>query len=64
MVTTERGKRDNSGGLCKAASCKENEGGNTHGNAVGVFLADALGLGLALLKGMLVLELGTHLDGG
>jgi len=32
-------------------------------NAVGVFLADALGLGLALLEGVLVLELAAHFDG-
>ena len=35
----------------------------THGNAVCVFLANALGLGLALLKRVLVLELGSHDDG-
>lgn len=35
---------------------------STHGNAVVVLLTDALGLGLALLKGVLVLELGAHLD--
>jgi hypothetical protein len=33
------------------------------GNAVGVLLADALGLGLALLEGVLVLELGSHFGG-
>jgi hypothetical protein len=32
------------------------------GNAVGVLLSDALGLGLALLEGVLVLELAAHLD--
>lgn len=37
--------------------------GTTYGNAVGVFLTDALGLSLALLEGMLVLELAAH-DGG
>lgn len=36
---------------------------STYGNAVGILLADALGLGLALLEGVLVLELATH-DGG
>ena len=35
----------------------------TYGNAVCVFLANALGLGLALLKRVLVLELGSHDDG-
>lgn len=35
---------------------------NTYWNAVGIFLADALGFGLALLKGVLVLKLGSHLD--
>ncbi len=32
----------------------------TYGNAVGIFLTDALGFGLALLEGVLVLELATH----
>ena len=36
---------------------------NTYRNAVGVLLADALGLGLALLEGVLVLKLGSHVDG-
>jgi hypothetical protein len=35
----------------------------THRNAVGVFLADALCFCLALLEGVLVLELGSHDDG-
>lgn len=35
----------------------------TYRDAVGVLLSDALGLGLALLEGMLVLELGSHLHG-
>ena len=35
----------------------------THRNAVGVLLPDALGLSLALLERVLVLELGAH-DGG
>jgi hypothetical protein len=35
----------------------------THRDAVGVLLPDALGLGLALLEGVLVLELGAHVDG-
>ena len=35
----------------------------TYGNAVCVFLADALSLGLALLKVVLVLELGSHIGG-
>ena len=35
----------------------------TYGNAVVVLLANALGLGLALLKGVLVLELGAHVGG-
>jgi hypothetical protein len=34
--------------------------GDTYWNAVGIFLANTLGLGLALLKGVLVLELGAH----
>ncbi len=32
-------------------------------DAVCVFLTDALSLGLTLLKGVLVLELGSHVDG-
>ena len=36
----------------------------THGNAVCVLLADALSFRLALLEGMLVLELGSHDVGG
>jgi hypothetical protein len=35
----------------------------TYGNAVVVLLANALGLGLALLEGVLVLELGAHVGG-
>ena len=34
--------------------------GCAYGNAVVVLLSDALRLSLALLKGVLVLELGTH----
>lgn len=36
---------------------------STYRNAVRVFLANALGLSLALLEGVLVLELAAH-DGG
>jgi len=32
----------------------------TYWDAVCIFLADTLGFGLALLEGMLVLELGSH----
>lgn len=32
----------------------------TYGNAISVFLANTLGLGLALLEGVLVLKLGPH----
>jgi len=35
----------------------------TYRNTVSVLLSDALGLGLALLEGVLVLELGSHLGG-
>jgi hypothetical protein len=35
----------------------------THRDAVGVLLPDALGLGLTLLEGVLVLELGAHVGG-
>jgi hypothetical protein len=34
--------------------------GETYGNTVVVLLADALSFGLALLEGMLVLKLRTH----
>lgn len=44
------------GGWAEAAA-------GTYGNAVVVLLANALGLGLALLERVLVLELGTHLGG-
>jgi len=33
----------------------------TYGNAVSILLTDTLSFSLALLKGVLVLELGTHL---
>jgi hypothetical protein len=36
---------------------------DTHGNAVRVLLANALGLSLALLEGVLVLKLAAHVDG-
>lgn len=36
---------------------------STYGNAISVLLANTLGLGLALLEGVLVLELGSHLGG-
>lgn len=36
----------------------------TYRNAVRILLPDALGLSLALLEGMLVLELGSHVCGG
>ena len=34
----------------------------TYRDAIGVLLPNTLGLGLALLKGVLVLKLGTHID--
>lgn len=37
--------------------------GEAYRNAVGVFLTDAFGLGLALLEGVLVLKLASHLGG-
>lgn len=36
--------------------------GDTHRDTIRVLLADTLGLSLALLEGVLVLELGTHSD--
>lgn len=47
-------------------SIDDHRGCWTYGNAIGVLLADALGLSLALLEGVLVLELRTHggRDGG
>ena len=39
-------------------------GDRTYRNAVSVLLADALSLGLSLLEGVLVLELGSHIDDG
>jgi hypothetical protein len=47
----------------RLAELNQNEvqaGSATHRNAVGVFLADALSFCLALLEGVLVLELGSH----
>jgi hypothetical protein len=38
--------------------------GDTHGNAILILLADAFGLGLSLLEGVLVLELAAHFDDG
>ena len=35
----------------------------TYRNTIRIFLADALGFGLALLKGVLVLKLAAHFDG-
>lgn len=35
----------------------------TYGNTIRILLADTLGLSLTLLKGVLVLELGSHDDG-
>ena len=37
--------------------------GTTYRNAVGVLLANAFGLGLALLEGVLVLKLAAHFGG-
>ena len=37
--------------------------GTAYGNAVGVLLANTLSLSLALLEGVLVLELGSHFGG-
>ena len=36
---------------------------STYRNAISVFLSDAFSFGLALLEGVLILELGTHIDG-
>ncbi len=36
---------------------------STYWDTVGVLLTDSLSFCLALLEGMLVLELGTHIDG-
>lgn len=55
--------------LLTASDALNNESGGkgckniTYRNAVTVLLANPLGLGLALLEGMLVLELASHLDG-
>lgn len=47
---------------------KGDEGGGRREEAyrytVSVFLSDAFGFGLALLEGVLILELGTHGGGG
>ena len=38
----------------------EQRAGDAHRNAIRILLSDALGLSLALLKGVLVLELAAH----
>ena len=38
------------------------DGKSAYGDAISIFLADALGFGFALLEGVLVLELGPHGD--
>lgn len=45
-------------GICWSDGDKRSS--STYWNAIGVFLSDALGLSLALLERVLVLELGTH----
>lgn len=35
----------------------------TYRNTVGILLSDTLSFSLALFKGVLILELGTHIDG-
>lgn len=46
------------------AAIKEKESFEvTYRNTVSILLSDALGLSLALLEGMLVLELAAHVDG-
>lgn len=44
-------------------AAREKRGVDTHGNAIRVLLTDALGLSLALLEGVLVLELAAHSGG-
>ena len=39
------------------------DGDDAYRDAIGVFLANTFALGLALLEGVLVLELGPHNDG-
>lgn len=40
------------------------QGRTAYRDAIGVLLSDALSFSLALLEGVLVLELGAHDDGG
>ena len=47
----------------RSAGHRDTENGQSYGNTVGVFLADALGLGLTLLEGVLVLEFRSHRAG-
>lgn len=47
----------------KGGDCGTVRMGDAYGNTVGVLLANTLGLGLALLEGVLVLELGSHFGG-
>jgi len=53
----QRGQRRKSGHQ------QRDRGPSTYGNAVGVLLTNPLGLGLALLEGVLVLELASHFSG-
>jgi len=72
VVGDERSELGGSG--CRSARCNQTtatkrrspkcgQGKQTHRNAVRVLLADTLGLGLALLEGVLVLELASHFGG-
>ena len=58
MVSTDRRKSEKRG-KGQGRGCLD----ETYGNAVGVLLTNAFGFCLALLEGMFVLELGTHVDG-
>ncbi len=49
--------------LVRQQEVRRRKGEATYGDAVGILLTNAFGFCLALLKRVLVLELGTHIDG-
>lgn len=51
------------GKMRKASNGTHRDATSTYRNTVGILLADAFRLGLPLLEGVLVLELGPHVDG-
>lgn len=61
-ASTQAAQMMNEGHQAMFRGCGVEAGSTTYRDAVRVFLTDALGLSLALLKGVLVLELASHFD--